>query len=97
MIVLRSKFSLSSQHFLLLVSAVYTFGFNFPFLSHAYQGAFATPNTSLTFVLALPALLFALQYLFFSLLLWPRVHKVFLIIVTLLSLGVRARRVRSRV
>ncbi len=88
MIVLRSKFSLSSQHFLLLVSAVYTFGFNFPFLSHAYQGAFATPNTSLTFVLALPALLFALQYLFFSLLLWPRVHKVFLIIVTLLSLGV---------
>lgn len=88
MVVLRFKFSLPSQLFLLLVSALYTFGFNLPFLSHAYQGAFATPNTSLTFVLALPALLFALQYLFFSILLWPRVHKVLLIAVTVLSLGV---------
>jgi len=87
-IVKRPMLALSSRQFLLIVAALYTALFNPPFLLHGYAAAFETPNTSITFLVALPLLLFGILYLAFSATLWSRLAKPLIGIVSIASLPV---------
>jgi glucan phosphoethanolaminetransferase (alkaline phosphatase superfamily) len=66
---------LNSRAFISINALIFLVIFNYPFLGASYNAAAQTENTSILFMLALPALLFALLHTFLSLILWPRSEK----------------------
>ena len=92
-----AKTQINSRLFIAINALIFLVIFNYPFLGASYHAAAQTENTSILFLLALPALLFALLQLFLSLTLWPRTEKWVLTILYVVSSAVLYAQINYRV
>lgn len=88
---------LNSRSFISINALIFLVVFNYPFLGASYNAAAQTENTSILFMLALPALLFALLHTFLSLILWPRSEKWVLTFLYIVSSAVLYAQMNYRV
>ena len=81
----KYHFALSSKIFLILISLYFSFALNVKFWSFISENIHIDNLKSAIFALSLPVFIFAALYLFFSLLVWPKIFKPLIIILLILS------------